>query len=101
MTKQDEKDKLLTQGKLAEKLGVRYSTIKYYTQLGLLPYEQPNGSYYKYYDPKKIKPILADIDSLKAKHYKMVDIVKLYAEKGKLSDDVDLSLLNLTKARRG
>ena len=92
-TMQDEQ--ALLQGDLADKLKVRASTIKYYTQLGLLPYECKGKGYRRYYKPSVVKPILADIEKLKAKGYKMLDIVKLYASKGKLADGVDLTLLNL------
>ena len=34
---------------LAELAGVRYSTIKYYSELGLLPYEQRGDRLAKYY----------------------------------------------------
>lgn len=95
---QDEKP--LLQADLADKVGVRVSTIKYYTQLGLLPYETKGAGYRRYYKPSEIKPILADIEKLKAKGYKMLDIVKLYASQGKLADDVDLTLLNLGKKQK-
>lgn len=90
-------EKPLLQADLADKVGVRVSTIKYYTQLGLLPYECKATGCRRYYKVSEIKPILADIDKLKAKGYKMLDIVKLYASKGKLADGVDLTLLNLGK----
>lgn len=95
---QDEKP--LLQGDLADKLKVRASTIKYYTQLGLLPYECKGANYRRYYKVSEVKPILADIDKLKRKGYKMLDIVKLYANQGKLADDVDLTLLNLGKKQK-
>ena len=44
--------------------------------------------------------ILADIDKLKRKGYKMLDIVKLYASQGKLADDIDLTLLNIGKNKK-
>ncbi len=90
-------EKALLQGDLADKLKVRASTIKYYTQLGLLPYECKGANYRRYYKVSEIKPILADINKLKKKGYKMLDIVREYAEQGKLADDIDLTLLNLGK----
>jgi DNA-binding transcriptional MerR regulator len=39
---------------LAELTGVRYSTIKYYCELGLLPYEQKGKSLTKYYPAKEV-----------------------------------------------
>lgn len=93
-------EKPLLQADLADKVGVRVSTIKYYTQLGLLPYETKGAGYRRYYKVGEVKPILADIERLKGKGYKMLDIVKLYASKGKLADDVDLTLLNLGKKQK-
>ena len=40
----------LSQAQLAEKLGVRPSTIKYYTQLALLPYEQNGAGGHRRYE---------------------------------------------------
>jgi len=40
---------LLKMSELAELAGVRYSTIKYYSELGLLPYEQRGNRLAKYY----------------------------------------------------
>lgn len=94
MTKQN--DELLIVGDLAERLGVRYSTIKYYSQLGLIPFTTPEGKKYKYYKIDEVKPRLADIERLKNKGYKVADIVKLYANEGKLASNVDITLLNLT-----
>ena len=95
MTKTEEKPLLQTD--LAEAVGVRASTIKYYTQLGLLPYEAKGANYRRYYKPSEVRPVLDDIDKLKKKGYKMLDIVKLYATQGKLAAEVDLTLLNLGK----
>lgn len=93
-------EKPLLQGDLADKLKVRASTIKYYTQLGLLPYEAKGANYRRYYRVSVVKPILADIEKLKRKGYKMLDIVKLYASQGKLNDDIDLTLLNIGKKQK-
>lgn len=66
-------EKALLQGDLADKLKVRASTIKYYTQLGLLPYETKGANYRRYYKASEVKPILADIDELKRKGYTNLD----------------------------
>lgn len=39
----------LKMSELAELNGVRYSTVKYYSELGLLPYEQKGKRLAKYY----------------------------------------------------
>lgn len=94
-------EQTLLQGDLADKLKVRASTIKYYTQLGLLPYECKGANYRRYYKTSAVKPVLNDISKLKRKGYRMLDIVKLYASQNKLADDIDLTLLNLGKKQTG
>ena len=92
-------DKPLLQSDIADALGTRASTIKYYTQLGLLPYTSGGTRKSRYYTVEQVKPVLNDIEHLKAKGLKMADIVKLYAEQGKLAGDVDVTLLNLAKLK--
>ena len=87
------------QGELADLLKVRPSTVKYYTNLGLLPYEVLGKGKNRLYDVEACKTAFKDINRLKKKGYKMTDIVKLYAQEGKLAGGVDLQLLNLTKIR--
>jgi len=52
----------LKMSELAELNGVRYSTIKYYAELGLLPFEQKGKRLAKYYPrleaSKRLKAIL-------------------------------------------
>ena len=52
----------LKMSELAEYCGVRYSTIKYYSELGLIPYEQKGDRLAKYYPKveasKRVKKIL-------------------------------------------
>ena len=87
------------QAELADLLKVRPSTVKYYTNLGLLPYEVLGKGKNRLYDVEACKTAFKDINRLKKKGYKMTDIVKLYAQEGKLAGGVDLQLLNLTKIR--
>lgn len=88
-----EQEPTLLQSDLADKLGLRPSTVKYYAQLGLIPYEQVGEGKNRRYLVSKVKPVVADIKRLQGKGYKILDIVKLYAEQGKLADYVDVSLL--------
>lgn len=90
-------NKPMLQSDIADALGTRASTIKYYTQLGLLPYTSGGQRKSRYYTIAEVKPVLADIEQLKAKGHKMADIVRLYAEQGKLANDTDITLLNLNK----
>ena len=87
------------QAELADLLKVRPSTVKYYTQLGLLPYTVNEKGRNRLYDVEACRASFKDINSLKKKGYKIADIVKLYATEGKLAGNVDLQLLNLTKIR--
>lgn len=92
-------NKPMLQSDIADALGTRASTIKYYTQLGLLPYTSGGIRKSRYYTIADVKPVLADIESLKAKGSKIADIVRLYAEQGKLAADTDITMLNLTKLK--
>jgi len=86
----------LLQSDLADKLGIRPSTIKYYAQLGLIPYSTGGEGKNRRYLVSEVKPVIADIKRLQGKGYKIIDIVKLYAEQGKLADYVDVTMLAFT-----
>lgn len=96
---QQDNTKPMLQSDIADAVGTRASTIKYYTQLGLLPYTSGGERKSRYYTIADVKPVLADIESLKAKGSKIADIVRLYAEQGKLAADTDITMLNLTKLK--
>jgi DNA-binding transcriptional MerR regulator len=85
----------LSQTQVADKLCIRPSTIKYYTQLALLPYEQNGAGGHRRYDLKAVTEQLALINKLKAKGLTMNDIIKQLAKEGKLYGDPDLFALNL------
>jgi DNA-binding transcriptional MerR regulator len=90
-----DKDKPLSQAQIAEVLGIRPSTIKYYTQLALLPYEQNGAGGHRRYELKPVKDRLELINKLKAKGLNMNGIIKQLAKEGKLYGDPDLFALNL------
>ena len=91
-----DKDKPLSQAQIAEALGIRPSTIKYYTQLALLPYEQKGAGGHRRYELEPVKERLALITKLKAKGLNMNGIIKQLAKDGKLYGDPDLYAINLT-----
>ena len=92
----------LSQTEVATELGVRPSTVKYYTQLALLPYEQHGAGGHRRYDLKAVKERLALVNKLKAKGLNMNGIIRQLANEGKLYGDPDLYALNLNgKATRG
>jgi DNA-binding transcriptional MerR regulator len=88
-------DAKLSQTQVADKVGVRPSTIKYYTQLALLPFEQDGAGGHRRYELKAVKERLTLIRSLKAKGLTMTAIVKQLAKEGKLYGDPDLFAINL------
>ena len=90
-----DKDKPLSQAQIAEVLGIRPSTIKYYTQLALLPYTQNGERGHKRYDAPAVQERIELINKLKAKGLNMNGIIKQLAKEGKLYGDPDLFALNL------
>ena len=88
-------DSKLSQTQVADKVGMRPSTIKYYTQLALLPYEQNGAGGHRRYDLQAVTERLDLIGKLKAKGLTMNDIIKRLAKEGKLYGDPDLFALNL------
>jgi len=85
----------LSQTQVADKVGVRPSTIKYYTQLALLPYEQNGAGGHRRYDLQAVTERLELLHKLKAKGLTMNDIIKKLAKEGKLYGDPDLFAINL------
>ena len=51
----------LKMSELAELCGVRYSTIKFYAELGLLPYEKQGKRLAKYYPAKEASQRVKEI----------------------------------------
>ena len=85
---------------LADILGTRPSTVKYYTQLGLFPTIEQEQGRHNLYDVKTCKAIYADIEKLKGKGYKVAEIMTLYAKQGKLAHEVNPTVLNLATLGR-
>lgn len=85
----------LSQSQVADKLGIRPSTIKYYTQLALLPYEQNGVGGHRRYDLQAVTERLELLHKLKAKGLTMNDIIKKLAKEGKLYGEPDLFAINL------
>jgi len=64
-------------GELAELAGTRYSTAKWYTELGLIPYEQAGEGLQRYYKPEAAKRLKA-ILRLRAKRASVAEIAKRF-----------------------
>jgi DNA-binding transcriptional MerR regulator len=60
---------------LAELNGVRYSTIKYYSELGLLPFEQKGERLAKYYPIREASQRLKDILKMRSQNKAIPDII--------------------------
>jgi len=73
--KEIKKREFLKMSELAEFNGVKYSTIKYYSELGLLPFEQRGERLAKYYPAKKASKRLKEILRLRAKRQTIPDII--------------------------
>lgn len=88
-------DKPLSQAQVADLLGVRPSTIKYYTQLALLPYKQPAERGHKRYNPEQVKERIELINKLKGDGLTMASIIKHFSDKGLLHGNPDIYALSL------
>lgn len=75
------KMEFLKMSELAEINGVRYSTIKYYTELGLLPFEQMGKKLAKYYPTKEASQRLKEILKLREKGQSIPDIINSFIKK--------------------
>lgn len=69
---------LLKMSELAELNGVRYSTIKYYSELGLLPYEQHGERLAKHYPAKEASKRLKEILRLREQGKTIPDIINSF-----------------------
>jgi DNA-binding transcriptional MerR regulator len=66
---------------LAELAGVRYSTIKYYSELGLLPYEQRGDRLAKYYPRIEATQRLKEILKLRKQGKTLTDIISHFIKR--------------------
>ena len=69
------KKDFLKLSELAELCEVRYSTIKFYSELGLLPFEQKGERLAKYYPAKEASQRLKEILKLREKGQTIPDII--------------------------
>lgn len=63
---------------IAKQLNIRASTIKYYTELAILPYTQAGRGLCRDYDIAKVRERIQKITQLKAKGYKIKQIVDYF-----------------------
>ena len=70
-----EKNKVLTIGELAEVSGIRLTTLKYYTELGILPFSQAEKRLTRKYKEEKALERLEKIKELKGKRLTIKEII--------------------------
>ena len=79
--KNNPEKELLTMSELAKVSGVRYGTIKYYSQIGILPFEQEGERLRKYYNKKEATRRLNEIKRLKDKRLTIKEITEHFKDK--------------------
>jgi len=73
--KTNKKDEVLTIGELAEVSGTRLTTLKYYTELGILPFSQAEKRLTRKYKKEEALERLEKIKELKEKRLTIKEIV--------------------------
>jgi len=71
-----EKNEVLTIGELAEVSGTRLTTLKYYTELGILPFNQEGERLTRKYKERGTLERLEKIKELKEKRLTIKEIVE-------------------------
>jgi len=74
--KETKDDSILTIGKLAEVSGIRQTTLKYYTELGILPFSQDGKRLTRKYKEKEALGRLDKIKELKKKRLTIKEIIE-------------------------
>jgi DNA-binding transcriptional MerR regulator len=74
--KTGENNKYLTIGKLAEVSGTRLTTLKYYTELGILPFNQDGKRLTRKYKKEEALKRLEEIKILKEKRLTIKEIIE-------------------------
>ena len=76
--KETKDDSILTIGKLAEVSGIRQTTLKYYTELGILPFSQDGKRLTRKYKKEEALKRLKEIKKLKDKRLTIKEIIKYF-----------------------
>ncbi len=74
--KATEKNNILTIGELAEVSGIRQTTLKYYTELGILPFGQDGERLTRKYKEEQALERLEKIKELKKKRLTIKEIIE-------------------------
>jgi DNA-binding transcriptional MerR regulator len=78
--KTSEKNNILTIGELAEVSGIRLTTLKYYTELGILPFNQAEKRLTRKYKEEEALERLGKIKELKEKRLTIKEIIDYFNE---------------------
>ena len=73
-----EKNNILTIGELAEVSGIRQTTIKYYTEIGILPFNQEGERLTRKYTEGEALDRLDKIKELKEKRLTIKEIIDYF-----------------------
>ena len=73
-----EKNNVLTIGELSEVSGTRLTTLKYYTELGILPFNQAEKRLTRKYKEKEALERLEKIKKMKEKRLTIKEIVEYF-----------------------
>ena len=74
--KETDKNGILTIGELAEVSGTRLTTLKYYTELGILPFSQEGERLTRKYKEEETLKRLEKIKELKGKRLTIKEIIE-------------------------
>lgn len=80
-SKNGKEDIFLSIGELAKISGVRQSTLKYYTEIGILPFTQGGERLLRKYNKDEVLNRLKEIKKLKEKRLTIKEIVASLANK--------------------
>jgi len=75
-----EKNNVLTIGELSEVSGTRLTTLKYYTELGILPFNQAEKRLTRKYNKEEALERLEKIKELKEKRLTIKEIIEHFNE---------------------
>ena len=81
MSKSKKKSTFLRIGELAEEAGLRYSTIKYYVEQGILPCKQEGAKLGRHFDKTIALQRLKEIEALKEERKTIDEIIKHFKKK--------------------
>lgn len=73
-------DTILSIGELAKVSGVRQSTLKYYTEIGILPFTQDGKRLIRKYNKNEALGRLEEIKKLKEKRMTIKEIVEYFSK---------------------